>query len=348
MLTERQLEIVFAVVYEYIRTGEPVGSRTISRKFLKSHSAATIRNEMSDLEELGYFTQPHSSAGRLPTSMAYRVYVNSILHRPAIPPPEIRQWLRQTSSQLKSLDERLDETARFLGHFTHCFSVAAVAALEALKLRKLDLIRLTSEILLILLVLENGTVRHTRVRISPGLKTEEIEVAAEIINTIAAGRPWDSVRDAIVGRLREDIGDKWNEIVPVLESLDNLMDGESLTLSTGGMREAFSTDGEEVTDERKNRIQAISTLIDKKEDLEDLISDYTDSDGLKVTLGDENQRPAMQGCAVLMSTATAGPRKSVVGLVGPLRMNYQNSIAVLEAVLDCLNISSTEKEEPDQ
>ena len=79
MLTERQLEIVFAVVYEYIKTGEPVGSRTISRKFLKSHSAATIRNEMSDLEEMGYFTQPHSSAGRLPTSQAYRVYVNSIL-----------------------------------------------------------------------------------------------------------------------------------------------------------------------------------------------------------------------------------------------------------------------------
>ena len=88
MLTERQLEIVFAVVYEYIKTGEPVGSRTISRKFLKSHSAATIRNEMSDLEEMGYFTQPHSSAGRLPTSQAYRVYVNSILHRPTVPPRE--------------------------------------------------------------------------------------------------------------------------------------------------------------------------------------------------------------------------------------------------------------------
>ncbi len=345
MLTERQLEIVFAVVYEYIKTGEPVGSRTISRKFLKSHSAATIRNEMSDLEEMGYFTQPHSSAGRLPTSMAYRVYVNSILHRPSVPPPEISGWLHQISGRLQSLDERLAEVAQFLGRFTRCFSVAAVAELDSLKLRKVDFIRLAPEILLIILVVENGTVHHTRVRISPDVAQDELDGLAGVINRAAVGTPWDSVCDSLAEYLRRQTGANWKDFEPLFESIERMMRVDELTLSTGGLREVFISGGEETSDERRTRIQAISELLDKKEDLESFVSDYTPADGLKVTIGDENRHPAMQNCSVMMSAATGGGRKAMVGLVGPLRMNYENSIAVLEAVLNGLNDPITGKEE---
>ena len=318
MLTERQLEIIFAVVYEYIKTGEPVGSRTISRKFLKSHSAATIRNEMSDLEEMGYFSQPHSSAGRLPTSMAYRVYVNSILHRPSSPPPEISRWVHRVADQLQSLDERLAEAARFLARFTRCFSVAAVSALEGLKLRKADFIRLAPEILLILLVVENGAVHHSRVRVSPDVTQEQLERLASVIDHIAGGVPWNGARGELLEYLSRAMAERWRDIEDIFIAIDEMMSDDGLTLSTGGMREV----------------------------LEDFISDYAASEGLKVTIGDENERPAMQNCSVMMSTATGGGRKAVVGLVGPLRMNYENSIAVLEAVLNGLNRPVTEKEEP--
>ncbi len=344
MLTERQLEIVFAVVYEYIRTGEPVGSRTISRKFLKSHSAATIRNEMSDLEEMGYFSQPHSSAGRLPTSRAYRVYVNSILHRPSVPPPEFADWLHQISGQLQSLDERLAEAAGFLGRFTRCFSVAAVAALDSLKLRKVDFIRLAPEVLLILLVVENGTVHHTRVRISPDVKQDELDDLAGIINRAATGCPWDSVCEELAAYLQKHWGARWRDFAPLFDIIERMMRGDEMTLSTGGFRELF-TDGDEASDERRTRIRAISDLMDKKEDLESFIADYASSDGLKVTIGDENRHPAMRGCSVMMSSATKGGRKAMVGLVGPLRMNYASSIAVLEAVLNGLSRPMSGKEE---
>lgn len=346
MLTERQLEIIFAVVYEYIKTGEPVGSRTISRKFLKSHSAATIRNEMSDLEEMGYFSQPHSSAGRLPTSMAYRVYVNSILHRPSSPPPEISRWVHRVADQLQSLDERLAEAARFLARFTRCFSVAAVSALEGLKLRKADFIRLAPEILLILLVVENGAVHHSRVRVSPDVTQEQLERLASVIDHIAGGVPWNGARGELLEYLSRAMAERWRDIEDIFIAIDEMMSGDGLTLSTGGMREVFIADGGEASDERRGRIQAISSLMDTREDLEDFISDYAASEGLKVTIGDENERPAMQNCSVMMSTATGGGRKAVVGLVGPLRMNYENSIAVLEAVLNGLNRPVTEKEEP--
>lgn len=345
MLTERQLEIIFAVVYQYIKTGEPVGSRTISRKFLKNHSAATIRNEMYDLEEMGYFTQPHSSAGRLPTSMAYRVYVNSILHRPSSPPPEIDRWVHQVADQLKSLDERLAEAARFLGRFTRCFSVAAVSAIEGLKLCKTDFIRLAPEVLLILLVVENGTVHHSRVRISPDVTQEQLNYLASLINHVAGGLSWDSVRDELAAYLSKSMAEIWQDIEDIFIVIDEMMSGDGLILSTGGMREVFISDGGEAFDERRGRIQAISSLMDTRGGLEDFISDYAASEGLKVTIGDENERPAMQNCSVMMSTATGGGRKAVVGLVGPLRMNYENSIAVMEAVLDGLNHAVAEKEE---
>ncbi|MGI6075876.1 MAG: heat-inducible transcriptional repressor HrcA [Pyramidobacter sp.] len=345
MLTERQLEIVFAVVYEYIKTGEPVGSRTISRKFLKNHSAATIRNEMSDLEEMGYFTQPHSSAGRLPTSMAYRVYVNSILHRPSVPPPEIARWIQRLSGQLQSFDEQLAEAARFLGRFTRCFSVAAVAPLESLKLRKADLIRLLPDILLLLLVVENGTVHHRRVRISPDVTQEELETFATAVNRMASDTPWNGVRSSLERWLRRSSGQRWNLLRPIFEEIDGIMTGEGMTVSTGGVREVLTSEVNEEADERRVRIKAISNLMDTREDLEQFITDYAADEGLKVTIGDENESPVMQGCSVMVSTATGGGRKSMVGLVGPLRMNYANSIAVLEAVLDGLSRIATEKED---
>lgn len=337
MLTERQLEIVFAVVYEYIKTGEPVGSRTISRKFLKSHSAATIRNEMADLEEMGYFTQPHSSAGRLPTSQAYRVYVDSILHRPTVPPPEIEEWIKRVSGELQSLDERLAEAARFLGRFTHCFSVAAVAANGGLRLRKADFIRLSTDVLLVLLVVENGTVRHERVRIQPDTSPERLSELSAVINHAAVGHRWNDVRAELGEYLSRHLAECWKTLKPVFECVDGILRDESMTMSTGGVREMFAGAEREQEDVRRGRIAAISSLMDTREDLVDFISDYAGSDGLHVTIGSENQRPDMQDCSVMMSTSTVGGRKATVGLVGPLRMNYASSIAVLEVVLNELD-----------
>ena len=344
MLTERQLEIVLAVVYEYIQTGEPVGSRTISRKFLKSHSAATIRNEMSDLEEMGYFSQPHSSAGRLPTSMAYRVYVNSILHRPSVPPPEIKQWMNQMSSQLQGLDERLNEVTRFLGRFTRCFSVAAVKVVDDLKLQKVDFIRISADVVLLLLVLEGGMVHHSRVKVKSDITQEHLDDLSRIINRVASGHPWGSVREGLNIYLAQQLSSNWDGCKPAFDGLDWMMSGDGLTLSTGGISEIFTSNGE--SSERQDRIQAISALMEEKAGLENLIHDYAASDGLKVTIGDENARPFMQGCSVMMSTASVSGRKAVVGLIGPLRMNYEHSIAVLEAVLSGLNGPAAGKEDP--
>ena len=347
MLTERQLEIVFAVVYEYIKTGEPVGSRTISRKFLKSHSAATIRNEMSDLEEMGYFTQPHSSAGRLPTSMAYRVYVNSILHRPTVPPPEIEGWVHRLSDQLQSLDERLAEAASFLGRFTHCFSLAAVSLLEGQKLKKVDFIRLSSGVVLLVLVLANGSVQHERFRIGGDVRDSSLSRMAEIITAMTADHPWESVKESTRGFLRREFREEWNVLAPLWEHLDSMMTDDEMTLSTGGMREVFTAGNDGSGGREGGHVQAVSDLMDRKSDLEHFICDYTSSEGMKVTLGEENARPSMQGCAVMMTSSTHGGRKAVVGLVGPLRMNYENSIAVLEAVLNGLNhpAADTDREE---
>lgn len=334
MLTERQLEIVLAVVYEYIQTGAPVGSRTLSRKFLKEHSAATIRNEMSDLEEMGYFSQPHSSAGRLPTSNAYRVYVDSILHHPSTPAPDVEAAVRQIDNQMQGLEEKLTEISRFLGRLTRCFGVAAVKMVDQFKLKKVDFIKTSSTLVVVVLVLEGGIVQHRHFTVSPVVTQEILDQLSETINRMAAGKMWREVRKLLFDYLAQRIAD-WESCQPAADQVDRLMQDANLSFST-------STEGiKDLVDLRESadfgRFQAILALVNEDRGLEDLIQNCTGKNGTKVTIGIENERPSMKNCSVVMASASDGGRQSVVGLIGPMRMNYEHSIAVLEAVLGALN-----------
>ncbi|MBQ9389032.1 MAG: heat-inducible transcription repressor HrcA, partial [Synergistaceae bacterium] len=137
-MTERQLSIILAVVYEYIKTGEPAGSRTIVKKYIKGLSPATIRNEMADLEELGYFYQPHSSSGRLPTARAYRVYVDSVTSRARhhLHSEDIR---REIIGSRSGIEDLLMHVTHLMARLTDCVAVAAVPALEDAEIQHIDL-----------------------------------------------------------------------------------------------------------------------------------------------------------------------------------------------------------------
>ncbi len=341
MLTERQLEIVLAVVYEYIQTGEAVGSRTLSRKFLRSHSAATIRNEMADLEEMGYFTQPHSSAGRLPTSRAFRVYVDSILHRPSSPKPGVQAKVQQMRQQLQGLESRLAEISRFLGRLTQCLGLAAVRVIDQLKFQKVDFVKTSASTMVLILVLEGGVVQHRHLAVRSELSQEDLDELAGEINRLGSGKAWQEVREPLYRYLAQRLA-HWDRYRPTVEQVDTLMLRQSpaLASSTGGFRELMGAAGLEDL----GRFQAICSLLDEDQGLEDLIQHYSVEDGFKVTIGSENALPAMQNCSVMMASASTGGRQAVVGLIGPMRMNYEHSIAVLEAALRGLHRPADEEE----
>lgn len=329
MLSERQLEILLALVYEYIQTGEPVGSRTLARKYLKGHSAATIRNEMADMEELGYFSQPHSSAGRLPMSQAYRVYVDSILHRPTEALPGVDDVVRQMDLQVKRLSERLDDISRFLGRLTSCLGVAAVKVLDSLKLQKIDFVRVSSHSMLMVLILEGGTVQHSQIPVDPQVSDEALAEMISSVNRIAAGCPWGDVRH-ILERYAAQAKEFGQPMLDrALQGMDRLMHRERLAFSAGGVSQLCGgADGENLS-----QLHAILGLLEEEQTMEELIEDHALQNGISVTIGTENPRSSMKNCSVVMASSSNEGRQAVIGLIGPLRMNYQRSIAVLDAVL---------------
>lgn len=341
MLTERQLEIVLSVVYEYITFGEPVGSRTISKRYIKGSSPATVRNEMSDLEEMGYLYQPHTSAGRIPTPRAYRIYVNSIMHRSRKAPPGLHDWVKTVLRERRGVEEVLSQISKLLGQVTSYLGVAAVTSSDDLGLCKVDIVPMTEGSVLLLVVLDGGVIRHRQISLNRPIPQSALDDLARAINSVAAGKPWSKVKGALAEYISAQLEEYWEICQSTLDRLDSMLTKEKYHMCTGGMSRMFNVP--DLVD--IGRLQTLLALVEEESALAGVIEDCSLDQGVKVTIGTENPIPSMRDCSVVMASSSIGPRKAVVGLIGPTRMNYERSIAVLEAVLDGLNDEENCEEE---
>ncbi len=186
-MTDRQLSIILAVVYEYIKTGEPAGSRTITKKYIRGLSPATIRNEMADLEEMGYFYQPHASSGRLPTARAYRVYVDSVTTRARNHSREVDDIKKELIGRRSGIEDLLNNVTHLLARLTSCVAVAAVSSLDDTEIRNIDLLLMGGNNILALIVLKGGLVHHSQFTLPYEVDPQALEELVRRINTIAAG-----------------------------------------------------------------------------------------------------------------------------------------------------------------
>ena len=335
MLTERQLEIVLSVVYEYIQSGEPAGSRTISKKYLRGSSAATIRNEMADLEEMGYFFQPHASAGRLPTSKAYRLYVDSIMQRRRTAPAEMEQWSKDIRERKVGIESILSYVSDLLGKATNCVGVAALSALDEVEIQRINFVRLGGSTVLLLVVLEGGLVHHTNIQLPCDLSQEILDNIARKISTVACGRPWSHVRGALATYVLQGLENVWDTCREAVVQIDLLLSHKSSRLFFGGAQHILNLpDFQDI-----GKIQAVLSLLEQENSIADMVERYSISQGVSVTIGDENAEEEMKDCSLVLVPSAGYGRRAVLGLIGPLRMDYEKSIAILESIAENLNDS---------
>lgn len=329
MLTERQLEVVLAVVYEYIESGEPAGSRTIAKKYLKGCSPATIRNEMSDLEEMGYLYQPHTSAGRLPTPVAYRLYVDAIMQRRRTPPPGMNGWLDDIRDQRRDMESVLAYASQLLGKVTSYVGVAAIAPLEDVAIHRIDFLRLGGETVLIVIVLEGGIV-HSRTFFLPSdISQDMLDNIARSINTIASGNPWGQVREVIYSYLVQELEKIFHSCREAIDQMDLILSSRKYRLFTGGARYILTLpDFQDV-----GKLKAILSLLEEEKSLAAIVEKCSQKEGVRVTIGDENPVPGISSCSVVTVASSARGQRAVLGLIGPMRMDYERSIALLETML---------------
>jgi heat-inducible transcriptional repressor len=334
MLTERQLEIVLAVVYEYIRSGEPAGSRTISKKYLRGCSPATIRNEMSDLEELGFFSQLHMSSGRLPTSRAYRVYVDSIMQRKRQDVSEADILKGDIRSQEVGIESLLSHVTQLLGRVTNYVGVAAVSSLENTEIQKVNFIPLGGSTALLLIVLKGGLVHHTNVSFPCDMRPDTLDELARRINSVALGRPWSQVRTILHDYVVEGL-EHYSELCrSTIAQMDTSLREHNYRVFIGGAKNILSLpDFQDIA-----KLQAVLSLLEEEKALADMVEKCAVSGTMSVTIGEENQEELRECSMVLVPAVTSGQR-TVLGLLGPLRMDYERSISILESVAESLEES---------
>src|SRR5881396_3730922 len=205
-LSERERQVLEAVIETYVQTAEPAGSRTISKRHQLGLSPATIRNTMSDLEEKGYLYHPHTSAGRIPTDQAYRVYVDSLMKPPRVAPAQsdqIRDELGGPAGERAAVETILSRAAQVLGVLTNELGVAVSPTIDEAVLDRLDLLQVSTERLLLVLALRSGAVRTIFVEVPAELAPNAVQKVTVVLNERLAGLTLKEIRSSLADRLRD-------------------------------------------------------------------------------------------------------------------------------------------------
>jgi heat-inducible transcriptional repressor len=330
-LTDRELRVLEAVVQTYIETAEPAGSQTIARRFGLGVSPATIRSAMSELEEKGYLFHPHTSAGRIPTERAYRLYVDAIMRASRHPSATERQALQtEIEGSRSTLDEILRRAAQVLGVLTQELGVAVSPAFHNLVLERLELLPVASDRLLLVFNLRGGVVRTIFVQVSGvAMAPASVQRVAQLLNERLGGLRLGEIRQSLVERLRgAEVPPGHRELLNIFiaereDIFDLSKDGNAVVLGSAQMladQPEFSSNA---------AMRGLLELTEQR-DLLRLALDSRRQAGLSITIGGENLDARLSDFTLVTSSYQAGDLKGVIGVMGPTRMPYDKIIGLVE------------------
>jgi heat-inducible transcriptional repressor len=330
-LSERERKVLEAVIRSYVETAEPAGSRTISRRFGLGVSPATIRNTMADLEEKGFLYHPHTSAGRIPTDKAYRVYVDALMRVEPLPTIDRDRLAEEIGTGGSAIETILRRAAQSLGVLTQELGVALGPRLDQTILLKLELVRLTSEKLILVLTLRGGTVRTIFIEIKGEIADEAIGEVQQVLNERLAGLSLADIRSTLGSRLRDarPLGTGTELLNIFLQEGEQIFDvaapaeEESVVL---GQASLLADKPEFATGESMRRLIA---LTETRTQLATMLRNRTASPGVSITIGDEHGSPLLGGLTLVTAEYKAGSLTGVIGVIGPTRMPYEKVISLV-------------------
>ena len=345
-LTERKLKILQAIVGDFIYSAEPVGSRTISRKYDMGVSAATIRNEMSDLEDMGFLTHPHTSAGRIPSDKAYRLYVNSLMKKYELPEKEKQAIEKEISENMTELDKTIQHASNLLSRLTNLTAFAMTPNQDENKLKYVNILPVDERTVVLMIVAESGKVTNTAVRLKSQYDSKTLELLSKVLTHNYRGRSLSSILTLdIIKDLESDIvsmGKVAENIIPsFISTLENML---NVDLYIDGLENIFSIP--EYND--INKAKVFMNMVSRKQELTKLLMNR--KSGVIVTIGNENDDDIMKDCSLITATyCVDGHCVGKLGVVGPTRMKYDEVTSVVEFLTQNLNsaFKLTEGEEND-
>ncbi|MDR1262815.1 MAG: heat-inducible transcriptional repressor HrcA [Oscillospiraceae bacterium] len=328
-MDERKLRILYAIIDDYILTAIPVGSRTVSKKYnVGGLSSATIRNEMSDLEALGYLDQPHTSSGRVPSAKAYRLYVESLLNvAPKLPPGESAKLRGRLSARERQLHDLIERAAHAVAEATGYTTVVTGPATREQRLRSIQIVPVSDRTALLIIVTDAAVFKDTTIRTDEGTTAEQLFAISRMLT--------DQLQDLTVGEIwarLKGMQSSLHEHARVMHSLLDAMgrierdSADSREIAVGGGSNILQFP--EYSD--ANKARTFLNMLEAREELRTLMT--TDMVGVfTLRIGAETGIQGMEDCAMITSSYTAaGEHPGAIGVIGPVRMRYGHVLSVLE------------------
>ena len=333
-LDERKTKILHAIIKNYLETGEPVGSRTISKYTDLNLSSATIRNEMADLEELGYILQPHTSAGRIPSDKGYRFYVDHLIAEKDKEVSEMKDFVIEHTEKMEQV---LQQVAKLLAANTNYATMITSPQLHHNKVKFIQLSNVDEEHILAVVVLEGNLVKNKMVTTREPVDNEQMLKLNMLLNTNLTGLSIDQINLGTIAVLKEKAGIHSQIISDVLDAVaEAISEDEDLEIYTSGATNILKYP--ELSDSQ--RASELLTAFEEKNQLVSLVTENLadEETGIQVYIGNETPIQTMKDCSVVTATYELGEGvKGTIGIIGPKRMDYENvmdNLKMLKAQLD--------------
>lgn len=325
-LSDRKLRILRAIIDDYIDTGIPVGSRTLSKKPDLEYSPATIRNEMADLEEMGFLYQPHTSAGRTPSDMAYRLYVDRLMHIGDITKDEAIFIRNYFDTRIGEIGEVLNSAAKALSDATKHISMVTAPNMESVKLRRIQIVGITETKALLIFVTDNGLVQDKMITIPVAMDTRQLEMLSNMLTDRVHNASLKEAEEIIKGSCMDALLEQRSVMGEVLDAIN--VNREKKELVFGGAQNIFNYP--EYKD--VNKAQHFLQLLETKDMMYQVMSNATDLE-FSIRIGKENPYDDFKDMSIVTATYKVGGEQiGSFGVIGPTRMDYARVLSVLNYV----------------
>ncbi len=329
-LDNRKLKILQTIIKTYLETGEPVGSRTISKYTDLNLSSATIRNEMADLEDLGYIIQPHTSAGRIPSDKGYRLYVDMLMQEKE---QEVIEMREQMLEKADKMDKILKQAAKVLAVNTNYATMVSAPTTNRNKLKFIQLSQVDEHQIIAVIVMEGNIIKNKIVTVEETLNNEIMLKLNMLLNTSLTGMSIEEINLGMIARLKEQAGAQSEIISDVLDAIGNTIQPEDLEIYTSGATNVFKYP--ELSD--SHSAEEIITAFEEKQMLQEIVTQTLSKEenhGIQVYIGNETPVQSMKDCSVVTATYELGEgMQGTIGIIGPKRMDYEHVMKTLKTLM---------------
>ena len=331
-LDERKKVILESIIRDYVETAEPVGSRAMVKKHGLKISAATVRNEMSDLEDMGYLEQPYTSAGRIPSQKGFRYYVDCMMEQENLDEKETEVLLHLLDDSFQEVNDLVQKIGHFLAQITNYTSFVIVPSVRLSKFKYLQLIPIEPGKALVLLVTDLGVVMHRNIEVPQSITAPDLELIGRMFNQVLAGKKITEIQRSDLQQLRDELKQRRKVIDRALEAIESLLDNsnEERVIISGALNIMNEPEFKDV-----DKLRKILAFLEEETRLMEMLPESL-GDEVDIRIGQENQSEDFKELSFVFAGYETQGEQGKMGLMGPVRMEYWKAVGSLDSVRDII------------